>query len=278
MKPRFHSGLILVPVCMVALACKTESSSTTTSTSGSSSAGTTTAATATATSTSAAGAIVDKALSFLGATGGPFEGEITMMVTDPVKPPPKSITYDVKGTKLRFEAPDSGGPMSGGYVIFDTTAKKMTAVNDAKKTAMVMDVGAFQGLAPGAAAGPKPTVDKTGKSDVVAGYACDVWKVSDPNGEHADVCVAKGITFPAMGRHASWMSSLEDTFPLRAISYDSAGKEKSRMEVTKVDKKALDDAMFQVPPGYTTQDMAEMMKGLGGGGGMPRVGGFRPPH
>ena len=263
--------LFLVPVCAVAFACKTESSTTTTSSTGTTSSST---AAATTTGQSAAGAIVDKALSFLGG-GGPFEGEITMSTTDPAKGA-KTIVYDVKGTKLRFESPDSAGPMAAGYVIFDTAGKKMTAVDDAKKTAMVMDVGAMQGLSPGAPpAGPKPTVDKTGKNDTVAGYSCELWKVTETSGEHADVCVAKGISFPAMGRHAGWMSSLEDGFPLRAVSYDSAGKEKSRMEVTKVDKKSLDDAMFQVPPGYQTKNMDDMLKGLGGLRGM---GGFRPPR
>jgi len=268
--------LFLVPVCAVALACsKTESS--TTSASGSSSASTTTTTTATvaATSTgqSAAGAIVDKALSFLGAS--PFEGEITMTSTDPSKPPAKTITYSVKGTKIRFDAPDSAGPMSGGYVIFETTAKKMTAVNDVKKTAMVMDVAAMQGLTGAPPPGPKPTIDKTGKNETIAGYSCEDWKVTEPNGEHADVCVAKGISFPAMGRHGGWLSSLEDGFPLRAVSYDSAGKEKSRMEVTKIEKKSIDDAKFQVPAGYATQDMAAMMQGMGGMHGMS---GFRPPR
>jgi hypothetical protein len=265
------NALLLVPVCVAVLACnKTESTATTTS--GSSSASTTTAA-PTATTTSAAGALVEKALSFLGGSG-PFEGEITMNMTSGDKPP-KAITYDVKGTKIRFNSPES----SAGYMIFDTTAKKMTMIDDAKKTAMVMDMGAMgAGLAPGSPpAGPKPTIDKTGKNDTVAGYSCELWKMTDPGGDRSDVCVAQGIMFPVMGRGGGhgWMSQLENGFPLRAVTYDSAGKEKSRMEVTKIDKKSLDDAMFQVPAGYTTQDMAEMMKGLGGGS---RMGQFRPPH
>lgn len=266
-----NKAVFVAAACAAAFACnKTEQSTTTTS--GSSSASTT-AATATATTTAAQPGIVDKALSFLGG-GGPFEGAITMNNTSGDKPS-KTMTYEVKGTKMRFDAPEERGPMSGGYVIFDTTAKKMTVVNDAKKTAMVMDVGAMgatpAGMPP---AGPKPTVEKTGKTDTVAGYSCDVWKVTEASGEKTEACVAKGISFPAFGRHAGWMSSLEDGFPLRAISYDSAGKEKSKMEVTKIDKKSIDDSQFQVPAGYTTQDMASMMRGLGGMG----VGGFRPPR
>jgi hypothetical protein len=263
-------ALFLVPVCaVVALACnKTES----TATSGASTTSTTTATTAAATTTAATPGIVDKALSFIGA--GPFEGAITMNNTSG-EHPAKTINYEVKGTKMRFESPEERGPMAGSYVIFDTTAKKMTMVDDTKKTAMVMDMGAMGGMTPGGPAmpaGPKPNVEKTGKTDTVAGYSCDIWKMTEPSGEKTEACVAKGITFPAMGRRAAgWMSSLEDAFPLRAISYDPAGKEKSRMEVTKIEKKSLDDAHFQVPAGYTTQDMASMMKGMG-------MGGFRPPR
>lgn len=233
----------------------------------------------TATSTSAQPTtvtnVVDKALSFLGG-GGPFEGEITMNTSDPPRPP-RTITYDVKGLKLRFDAPAEGGPMAGGYVIFDTQTKTMTAVNDAKKTAMVMTAGGMNPAAPPAE--PKPTVEKTGKMDTVAGYSCEIWKMSDAaGGEKSEVCVAKGIAFPVMGhqRHsAGWMSSLEDAFPLRAVTYDASGKEKSRMEVTKIDRKPIDDAKFQVPAGYQTTSMDEMMKNLGGLRGM---GNFRPPR
>ena len=263
--------LFLIPACALAFACNKSESTTTAATSDPA---TTTTAAPTTTTQSAAGSIVDKALSFVGAGGNAFEGEITMSATDAGKPA-KVITYDVKGPKMRFEAPDTAGPMSGGYVIFDTASKKMIAVQDAKKTAMVMDVGAMDTMTnPAGGAHPTPTVDKTGKTDTVAGYSCDIWKVSEASGEKADVCVAKGISFPSLGRHAGWMSSLEGGFPLRAVTFDATGKEKSRMEVTKVEKKSLDDAQFQVPAGYTTQNMDDLMKSLGGG----MHGGFRPPR
>src|SRR4051812_39186575 len=100
-------ALFLLPaLCAFAIGCNKPEGGT--NAAGSSSASTTT--TTTSSQQSAAGAIVDKALSFLGASG-PFEGEITMNATDPGKPA-KSITYEVKGTKLRFEAPENNGPMA----------------------------------------------------------------------------------------------------------------------------------------------------------------------
>ena len=242
---------LIASVVMVVGGCKQ-----TASTSGADGGGAVATADSAGTKTTAT-SVVDKALSFLG--GGPFEGEITMNVTEPGKPP-HTITYDVKGTKMRFDAPAEAGPMGGGYVIFDTTNKKMTAVNDARKSAFVMDMNGagpmgMQNPAIAQAAQKKPNIEKTGKTDTVAGYSCEIWHVTDDTGS-GDVCVAKGISFPKMGRQApGWQSMLEDSFPLRAVMKDTAGKEKDRMEVTKIEKKSLDDSKFQVPAGYQTMNM-----------------------
>ena len=101
--------LLMVPVCAFAFACNKTESSTTATTDAS------TASTTTATQASGPSAIVEKALSFL--TGGPFEGAITMNNTSGDKPS-KAITYEVKGTKMRFESPEDHGPMANSYVIF----------------------------------------------------------------------------------------------------------------------------------------------------------------
>jgi len=225
-------------------------------------------ATADPTSTSGGGAInaattlVGKAMSFL--SGGPFEGEITMNISEGGKPA-QTIIYMVKGTKMRFDAPTARS-MGGGYVIIDSTAKRMTTVTDAKKTAMVMNLDQTAGATPTMPT-VKPVIDKTSKTDTVAGYSCDVWTATDASGDKTDLCVAKGIAFPSMGRAAGWMAELGEVFPLRAVTSDPSGKEKTRMEVTKIDKKSVDDAKFEVPAGYNTMNMDQMMKGMGGMGG-----------
>ena len=201
--------------------------------------------------------LLQKALSFV--TGGPFEGAITMSIIKGDKPP-ESIVYIVKGTKMRFNV-----PVAGSYAILDTTTHKMTTVTDSRKTAMVLDMsGAFNKNA-----GPnmtKASIEKTGKTDTVAGYACDVWKVTEPNGSKTDLCVADGISFPISGREApAWASELGNGFPLRAITTDGSGKETNHMLVTQIDKKTIDDAQFTVPPDYKTVDMTAMLGGLGGG-------------
>ncbi len=224
-----------------------------------------TASSNSAVTTTAAPSIVDKALSFVTGTT-PFEGEITMNVSEKGKTL-HTITYDVKGTKMRFDAPAENGPMSGGYVIFDSATKQMQTVNDAKKMAFTIDMNrAPQAAGAAAAAAKKPNIDRTGKMDTVAGYSCEIWKITNDDGGKGDLCVGKGIAFPSFGGRNSeaWMNELSDSFPLRAVMSDASGAEKTRMEVTKIDKKSIDDAKFQVPAGYQTMSMDQMLQGMGG--------------
>jgi hypothetical protein len=228
---------------------------------------TTTAATGTA--TTVVGNLVDKALSLV--TDKPFEGEIAMNVTDSGKPP-HAIMFDIKGQKMRFDMPSEAAAAGGGYAIYDASTKKITSVSDAKKMAFVIDMNQAP-TGPGAdpAMAKKPNIDKTGKTDTVAGYSCEIWNITEDSGDKGALCVAKGISFPKMpmgGRHnSSWMNDNADFFPLRMVMSDATGNEKSRMEVTKIEKKSIDDSKFDVPAGYKTQSMEDLMKGLGGGMG-----------
>lgn len=218
------------------------------------------------TSTTGAGSILGKALSFL--SGGPFEGAITMNMTSAGKT--ETMIYEVKGDKMRFDRP--AGPDSG-YAIVD--GKKITSVDDKKKMAIVMDMNAMPtaGGAAAAAAAKKPNIEKTGKTDTVAGYSCDIWKITEDNGNKTEACLGKGIAFPAFGKSNDWTAELmaDKSFPLRAVTTDASGAEKNKMEVTKIEKKSLDDSRFQVPAGYQVQNMEDMMKALGGAMG-------RKPH
>jgi hypothetical protein len=230
--------------------------------------------------------LASKALSLVSPTGEAFEGAITMNNTRASKAA-DVIVYEVKGDKLRFD-----DPARHAYVIFNAADKKMITVDDTKKTAMVIDLDQMQKLAGSmGAGGPHPTaptgpsdedvsIDMSGGTDVVAGYTCDKWKITETNKKTSkvrktDACLAKGIGFPDMsmgqaGATKSWMSKLvtDKFFPLRAVTTED-GVEQSRMEVTKIEKKTLDAARFEVPAGYTVTDMAQMMKGLEG---------MRPPQ
>lgn len=235
-----------------------------------------------------------------------FEGEIDGFAKDSSKPGAAQVPLAVfvKAAKVKVELPDSlakrAGPMLGekAYAIFDSTAKKLTIVTDAKKEALVIDLNssgkAFQGITPGAHGGPTggptggtPTkVTKTSKTDTVAGYPCTYWDIASDHKE-ATVCMGDDgpswLSLPTTGipTESAWMLELMDGkhFPLRFIAYAKDGTtEENRIEVTKIDKKSLADTEFQVPAGYKTINLEKMFQGMGmpgipGGGGFPM-----PPH
>jgi hypothetical protein len=218
----------------------------------------------------------------------------------------------VKAGKLRVDVPEglakgvAGNPLGDkGYAIFDSGAKKLTIVSDAKKEAILMDLNnsgkALSGLTPGAPGHPgapatPSKITKTGKTDTVAGYSCEYWDVTSDHKE-GTVCMGSDgpswFTLPTTGIPAAqaWMGDLLDGkhFPLRFIGYAKDGTtEENRIEITKIDKKSIDDSSFQVPAGYKTIDLEKMMQGIPGmpavPGGMPAVPGMpgiptaRPTH
>ena len=243
-----------------------------------------------------------------------FEGEIDAFTKDSAKPnaQPVNLVLMVKAGKIRVDIPEglakgvAPGPLGDkGYAIFDSSAKKLTIVSDAKKEAILLDLNnsgkALSGLTPGAPGHPgapatPSKITKTGKTDTVAGYSCEYWDVTSDHKE-GTVCMGSDgpswFTLPTTGipTAQAWMSDLLDGkhFPLRFIGYGKDGTtEENRIEITKIDKKPIDDASFQVPAGYKTIDLEKMMQGIPGmpgvPGGMPAMPGMpgiptaRPVH
>jgi hypothetical protein len=227
------------------------------------------------------------------APSNPFEGEIAFTVTDAGHPAGQTMQVQFKGGKIRFNAEGkTGGHMGAG--IMDLKNKKLLTIMDAQKKYMEFDfndatsaammshgVPGAPGAMPGAPSSP-PKVEKTGKHETVAGHDCEDWTMTDADGRHGTVCMAKdlgGLDFAGLSGGtpllASYFSSgpFDGTeFPLKFADYDAQNKEKMRAEVTKIDKKAMDDALFQPPAGYTKLDLGNLgaFGGMGGhGGGMP---------
>jgi hypothetical protein len=182
-------------------------------------------------------------------SGGAFEGDISMTLT-PDGRPPQAMLYEVKGDKVRFVMTPTVGDIA--YVIMNYATGESTSISDTKKTATLMNMSKLWSKAAQKDIGPVPTA-----KDVVAGYSCDVYRLDDGNGEKGEACVAKGIRFPQL-ENDPWLSRLGDVFPMRVERTDATGK-KSHMEVTKVEKKTLGDALFAVPAGYKTVNLDDLM-------------------
>lgn len=186
--------------------------------------------------------------------GPGFEGEISMHTTRAGQPA-VDMVVKAKKDKLRFDTTTNG---KAGSAIFDPAQNKVVLVMDEQKAYMDMDFASPSAPTPNA--DPKTSVtDKLGTKDVVAGFECENWVVKDGSGKRSEVCIAEGIAFFDMdglrnGQSASsWSKQMREKklFPLRSVDFDASGKETSRTEATKIEKKSLDDATFEVPKGYT---------------------------
>jgi hypothetical protein len=235
---------------------------------------------------------------------GDFEGEIGVKASsNKDKSPPTPVNVMIKTGRIRFDMPKTEGrPPTRGYMVINSTDKKVMMVDDDKKTAMVFDLsklGAQLGqmgvpTTPQAAAAQTtpPKITKTGHTDTIAGYSCEDYDITNADGKRARVCVSEtaaswfDVVANAMPGDMMWAKGFLDgrKFPLRVIGFEATGAEQGRMEVTKLEKKPLADALFVPPPGYRVVDLEQMMKGLMGGmppgmmpTGMPGQPGMTPP-
>jgi hypothetical protein len=233
-----------------------------------------------------------------------FEGEIDVSAKNS-KPQegPTDVAVRVKNGKIRVDIPEQLGKSAGGafgsnlkgFGLLDSAAKKIYVVLDPSKQVIEIDLNKsgndLKGIgSPGPRAehgnappqGPPPKVTKTGKYDTVAGYKCENWDIASDHKE-GTACVAQEgfswfqIPITGIPTEHLWMAELLDGkhFPLRFIGYGPDGTtETARIEVTKIDKKTLPASDFEIPPGYTVVDIAQMFRGFGAfpGGGMPGAG------
>jgi hypothetical protein len=224
---------------------------------------------------------------------GAFEGEVEIALEMKSKAQaPTTLHALFKGNKIRFDAPSGamggtpgGGASAGGsagltaskaYQIISIDEGKMRTVVDSQKLVVEMDIAKFAeqmkgmtGGAPAPSNEPPPKVNKTGKTDTIVGRSCEEWEVVNPKSEKLTMCIAKGGGWPsipaALMPGNDWAEKVldKDNFPLRIVLTGSDGAEKMRMQVTRMDKKAIDDAQFKAPEGYRVMDMSNMMGGMG---------------
>jgi len=208
------------------------------------------------------------------------------------------ITQYTKPGKSALIAHETG--KAGGGMIVDSAAGTMTMLAGEKKTYTVIDMAAmrqmmqgFAGMAKGMMEhrgadsaehqGPKGTVTPTGRTEVVAGVTCAVYRYDGTNNGHhqtGEACLAKGVGLMAGGsipgmnmmgpmgmqQRQSVQQRLTEWGPigtlisqgygiLKATSQED-GKQKTTIEVTAIQRGAPPDAMFAPPAGYTEKPMS----------------------
>lgn len=149
--------------------------------------------------------------------------------------------YVVKGSLVRAGAADGSAKKR---TIADASTLRVFFVDDEKQTFSVVAMGGTPG---------DVTVQKTGKTDKVAGHDCDVWSLVEGRST-SDVCVVAGGAFLDPAAHVASPRARElavrGVLSLRTIDMDAKGHETSRKTVTRLDLHPVDAALFAIPHAY----------------------------
>jgi hypothetical protein len=181
-----------------------------------------------------------------------------------------------KGGKTRIEL--TGASSHGGAMIMDMATGNMTVLMPQKKIYMVMNMQqmaeSMKNLpmarhSPSAAApAGVPAIKATGKTDTVAGYTCEYYAVGQA--QEGEICAAKGLGMFGLGQspmgggatgalaalaNPEYAKLFKDGFfPLKFVKLEK-GQRQTLLEVTQVEKKALDASLFSPPPDYKEMKM-----------------------
>lgn len=121
------------------------------------------------------------------------------------------------------------------------------SINDMSATARADSTAA----ATGRAAPRPPVITHTKQFELIAGHRCEHVLIVTGQ-QKTDVCMGKGLgvfIMPAAGRTEAWNQVMTEAngFPLKVLNNEG----KVIMEVTKIERKALGEALFNVPDTYT---------------------------
>ncbi len=185
-----------------------------------------------------------------------------------------SMTMWIKKDMVKIET--SGGTLPGSTMIYRTDQRKIYMVNDEDKTyfKISQDEKAQEIYGVGGTS-EKYTVKKTGKKKVIAGYPCEQF-IINRNNEVTDLWGTKKLgqlvkaISKAMGQEHTNVAEGATNEVMKMGIYPMLSTTKldgsviESQEVTRIETKALDAALFNLPAGYKKQKSVEMMNGQQG--------------
>ncbi len=206
-----------------------------------------------------------------------FEGivETKNITTDEIgKAQEFVMTMWIKKDMVRIET--KGGTLPGSTMIYRTDQKKIYMVNDEEKTffEISQDEKAQEIFGVGGTS-EKYSVKKTGKKKMIAGYPCDQFIIKRNNevtelwGTKKLGQLVKAIS-KAMGQEHTNVAegATNEVMKMGIYPMLSATKLEGNLiesqEVTRIEIKPLDAALFNLPTGYKKQKSVEMMDDLQG--------------
>jgi len=187
-----------------------------------------------------------------------FEGKVSFTVYDEDVAHP--MEYLIKGSKIRFDADEEGQRAS---IVMDGALKQFMIIMPDQKMYMDMSIPDAKMESDEMEGKDKEgSFVKTGETKEILGLTAEKWifKSGDDQGE---AWMAKGIgSFklfdnPMNRNKPEWQKEIieEGYFPLQV--YDNG---KKVYEVTGIEKKSLDNSMFEPPADFKKMDVPNMQK------------------
>jgi hypothetical protein len=201
-----------------------------------------------------------------------FEGNVKMKM-QPAKGDPSTISYSMKGQKLRMELPTGKETMIS---LLDWDKREMSMLMPGQTMYMVIELKDVPQIEKEVKEAQDSTsLEKTSETAKILGR--DTTKYIARDGTTVtELWLASGIGswFNMSGggnpmkpkKMSDWEKEIisKQLFPLRMVMFDKKGKQTMTTEVIELTPKKLDDSLFVPPAGYTRFNMGGLLKGLGG--------------
>lgn len=171
-----------------------------------------------------------------------------------------NLAYMIKDSKIRVEF---GEGVQKNAMLLLPEKSKMVIIMAQMKAYMTMD------QSPDKRTNESEqdfTLEKTGNIKTIASHSCEVWIMTQEENRF-ELCMAKGLgrfMMPESPMASSrnvpqWAKEAmsEGVMPLEVVMI-SGDQPKIQMKATRIEKKALDSSLFEIPAGY--RDMSSMMK------------------
>jgi hypothetical protein len=205
-------------------------------------------------------------------SGEAFEGEITSTIF--LDDDTLETRYAIKGTNNRIEALLSEDGAQASVTLMDSSSNITITLFPQTKSYVTMNWAEMaEEMAREAGENSSivfPKVTSTGETETIAGFTCRHWLIGD--NKDLDVCMAKGLGYYG-GESGGILDILKDpalrekaraqldanpefakfieggAFPLKMAVIEN-GRSRVIMEVTRIERKSLDDSLFTVPADY----------------------------
>jgi hypothetical protein len=204
-----------------------------------------------------------------GLSGQGFEGRVTLEISGGAGRPANDAVVLVKGTKTRLEMAAPGMPGMEVYMIMDEESGTVISVMPSQRMYVTMDALKAAGRSSEGSKAPKIT--RTGRTEKIAGISCEHVLLDEGGGEQMDVCGASGMGFFGMrGKHgpmgggaalppgyAELAREFKDGFFPLTVDRVRGGSRERMVTVKSIERKPLDQALFEPPTGFRRMDMPQ---------------------